>query len=109
MATRWFLRLSLLTAVLLFSQPVWAQGSRLREEPMSLEQMERFQDIPFRAENFDKVTNGMSEEQVLSILGKPTDLKKDRRRHGRWTAHFFYPEGHTVNFRSGLVVGKERK
>lgn len=75
---------------------------------MSFDRMEAYQDIPFSAGNFERVTNGMTEEQVLSLLGRPMDLKKEQRRHGRWTVHYFYPEGHVVNFRNGMVVGKEK-
>ncbi|MBW2027354.1 MAG: hypothetical protein JRH08_18380 [Deltaproteobacteria bacterium] len=49
----------------------------------------------------------MTEKQVLEILGKPLKVKKEHRRHNRWTVHYFYPEGHVVNFKNGLVVGKE--
>ena len=99
----------LLAVALLFSQIGWAQEYRYREEPLSFEQMEPFKNILFRAENFERVTDGMTEEQVLSILGRPADMKKEHRRGDRWTAHYFYPEGHVVNFKSGLVVGKEKK
>jgi len=34
-------------------------------------------------------------------------MKKERRKHNRWTVHYFYPDGHVVNFRNGVVVGKE--
>ncbi len=86
-----------------------AQELRYREEPLSIEEMKPFKNIPFTTANFEKVASGMTEEQVISILGPPTDVKKERRRHHRWTAHYFYPEGHVVNFRNGLVVGKEKK
>lgn len=97
-----------MSTVLLSSQAGRAQEAGHREEPLSFDRMEEYKDIPFRAENFEMVMNGMTEEQVLSILGRPMDLKKEQRRHGRWTVHYFYPEGHVVNFRSGLVVGKEK-
>lgn len=98
-------------AVLLFafSDPADGQELRYREEPMSIDQMGSYADIRFSKENFETVANGMTEEQVLSILGKPKDLRKEQRRHGRWTVHYFYPEGGVVNFRNGLVVGKEKK
>ncbi len=99
----------LCTAMLLaFSDPADGQDLRYREEPMSIEQMGDYADIQFSKENFDKVTNGMTEEQVLSLLGKPSNLKKEQRRRGRWTVHYFSPEGYVVNFRNGLVVGKEK-
>ena len=34
-------------------------------------------------------------------------FKEEHRRHNRWTVHYFYPEGHVVNFENGLVVGKK--
>jgi hypothetical protein len=49
----------------------------------------------------------MTEEEVLQLLGKPLDLKKEHRRHDRWTVHYYYPKGRVVNFKDGLVVGKE--
>jgi hypothetical protein len=95
--------------VLTFPDPAVAdQELRYREEPISLDQMGGYEDIRFNKENFEMVTNGMTEGQVLSVLGKPEDLRKMQRRHGRWTFHYFYPEGYVVNFRNGLVVGKEK-
>ena len=103
------LLLALCTAmVLTFSVSADAQELRYREEPISLDQMGEYADIRFNKENFETVTNGMAEKQVLSLLGKPQDLRKEQRRHGRWTVHYYYPEGHVVNFRNGLVVGKEK-
>ena len=34
-------------------------------------------------------------------------FKEEHRRHNRWTVHYFYHEGHVVNFKNGLVVGKK--
>jgi hypothetical protein len=77
------------------------------EQPLDLEDMEPYKDIQFDPANFDQIENGMTEEEVLALLGKPADLKKEHRRHDRWTVHYFYPDGRVVNFRDGLVVGKE--
>jgi outer membrane protein assembly factor BamE (lipoprotein component of BamABCDE complex) len=87
----------------------WAQEIKYREEPISLEEMKDYKDIPFKQENFEKITNGMTEKDVLSLLGKPLDMKKMQRKGHRWTFHYYYPEGYTVNFRNGLVVGKEKQ
>jgi len=78
-------------------------------QPLGPEQMEQFKNIPFSVEGFERIDNGMNEMDVLSTLGKPDDLKKEHRRHNRWTVHYFYPGGYVVNFRNGLVVGKEQK
>ncbi|RJR44672.1 MAG: outer membrane protein assembly factor BamE [Desulfobacteraceae bacterium] len=86
-----------------------AQELRYRQEPIPLDQMGRYADIRFSEENFDKIENGMTEEQVLSVLGRPKDLKKEQRRRGRWTVHYHYPQGHVVNFRNGMVVGKAKE
>jgi uncharacterized membrane protein len=92
----------------MIAYPGEAQELRYREEPLSMEEMTQYKDILFRTENFERVTNGMTEEQVISILGPPKDLKKEHRRRSRWTVHYYYPEGHVVNFKNGLVVGKEK-
>jgi len=86
----------------------WSQELRYREEPMGLEQMGEYKSIPFAKQNFEKIQNGMTDKEVLSLLGKPLDMKKVQRRGHRWTFHYYYPEGHVVNFRNGLVVGKEK-
>ncbi|MBN1104802.1 MAG: hypothetical protein JXL84_15395 [Deltaproteobacteria bacterium] len=87
----------------------WSQELKYREEPISLEEMTEYKAIPFHQESFEKVSNGMTEKDVLSLLGKPLDMKKVQRKGHRWTFHYYYPEGYTVNFRNGLVVGKEKK
>jgi hypothetical protein len=53
------------------------------------------------------VEKGMTQEQVLELLGVPKKIKEEKRRHDRWTVHYFYPDGHVVNFKDGLVVGKK--
>ncbi|MEW6669352.1 MAG: hypothetical protein AB1512_29420 [Thermodesulfobacteriota bacterium] len=88
---------------------VQAQETQYRQEPLGLEQMDEYKDIPFSRENFEKITPGMSENEVLTLLGKPLDMKKEQRRGHRWTFHYFYPEGHAVHFRNLKVVGKEKK
>jgi len=87
----------------------WSQELKYREEPLSLKEMTDYKHISFGQENFEKITNGMTEQDVLSLLGKPLDMKKEQRKGHRWTFHYYYPEGYTVNFRNGLVVGKEKK
>lgn len=109
-----FLRPALLTvfSVLLLLLSTYAEaqegGIRAREEPSTLEEMGEFKDIPFKQENFEKVADGMTEKDVLSLLGKPLDMKKEQRKGHRWSFHYFYPEGCVVNFRNGLVVGKDK-
>lgn len=109
-----FLRPALLTffsmLLLLLSAHAEAQEGRIpaREEPLALEEMGDFKDILFKQENFERVTDGMTERDVLSLLGKPLDMKKVQRKGHRWAFHYFYPEGRVVNFRNGMVVGKEK-
>ena len=75
-------------------------------EPIEASEMKAYENIPFTRENFAKVENGMTEEQVLQLLGKPLTLTKEHRTHDRWTLHYFYAGGFQVNFKNGLVVGK---
>ena len=75
--------------------------------PLTDKEMEPYEKISFSPGNMEMVQRGMTEKQVLEILGKPLKVKKEHRRHNRWTVHYFYPEGHVVNFKNGLVVGKE--
>jgi hypothetical protein len=77
------------------------------EQPLKLEDMAPYKDIQFDPANFKKVQAGMTEEEVLGLLGIPEDLKMEHRRHNRWTVHYYYPKGRVVNFRDGLVVGIE--
>jgi outer membrane protein assembly factor BamE (lipoprotein component of BamABCDE complex) len=77
------------------------------EEPLSLDQMDSYKDTAFDKKNFDQVEAGMTQEEVLNLLGKPKDMKKQKRRKNRWTFHYFYPGGYRVNFKNGLVTGKE--
>jgi hypothetical protein len=77
------------------------------EQPLELDDMEAYADIQFDPANFGRIKDGMTEEEVLGLLGKPTELTKEHRRHDRWTVHYHYPKGRVVNFKDGLVVGKE--
>jgi hypothetical protein len=54
-----------------------------------------------------ELRNGMTESEVLDLLGKPRCLEKEHRPRDCWTVHYFYPVCHIVNFYNGLVVGKE--
>ena len=78
-----------------------------RGAPLSEKKMKPFEQVSFTVDNFAKVERGMTQKQVLGLLGKPLKITKEHRRHNRWTVHYFYPEGHVVNFKDGLVVGKE--
>ncbi|RLB44178.1 MAG: hypothetical protein DRH12_00595 [Deltaproteobacteria bacterium] len=77
--------------------------------PLSEEEMQPYEEIPFEVDNFAKIEKGMSQKQVLELLGKPIKITKEHRRRNRWTVHYFYPDGYVVNFKNGLVVGKEQK
>jgi hypothetical protein len=77
------------------------------EQPLELKDMGPYKDIQFESANFAKIEDGMTEEEVLQLLGIPLDLTKEHRRHDRWTVHYYYPKGRVVNFRDGLVVGQE--
>ena len=81
--------------------------SQAYEGPLSEKKIASYSNIAFSLENFQKVQNGMTQEEVLQLLGKPLRTKKEHRRSNRWTVHYFYPEGHVVNFKDGLVVGKK--
>ena len=104
----------LLTLVLLLPYPAWVQEDEDPEPPLQLkkplemDQMEEYRAIPFTVEGFERISSGMTEREVLSTLGKPEDAKVEHRRHNRWTVHYFYHDGYVVNFRNGLVVGKEK-
>jgi len=75
--------------------------------PLTEKQMKAYEKIPFNEQNLAKVERGMTQTEVLELLGKPLKITKEHRRHNRWTVHYFYPDGHIVNFKDGLVVGKE--
>lgn len=109
MVFHWTLAVFLFTLFLAYADPAISQGISYRDEPLSLEQMNEYKDIPFNRDNFERIADGMTEKEVLSILGKPQDMKKELRPKRRWTVHYYYPEGYVVNFRNGLVVGKEKK
>ena len=76
-------------------------------KPIELEEMKQYQHIISTIKNFQSLKKGMTEEEVLNLLGKSLNMKKEGRRYNRWTVHYFYPDGHVVNFRNGVVVGKE--
>ena len=94
---------------LIVSNHNWAkeEGLRYHRKPIELEEMKQYKHIIFTIKNFESINKGMTEEEVLNLLGKPLNMKKEHRRHNRWTVHYFYPDGHVVNFRNGVVVGKE--
>jgi len=49
----------------------------------------------------------MTQEKELQLLGVPEKIKEEHRQHNRWTVHYFYPDGHVVNFKDRLVVAKK--
>ena len=104
-----------MSLVLFAAQPAPAQnrytsaGRDRWENPLELEDMGAYEGIPFRLKNFEKVKRGMTETDVLKLLGKPRGLKKEHRPHNRWTVHYVYPDMYVVNFRDGFVVGKEKE
>ena len=80
--------------------------SQAYEGPLSEKKIASYSNIAFSPENFQNVQKGMTQEEVLQLLGKPLRTKKEHRRHNRWTVHYFYPDGRVVNFKDGLVGGK---
>ena len=82
-------------------------GIQAYEGPLSEKKIASYSDIEFKPDNFNKIERGMTQEEVLQLLGAPEKIKEEHRRHNRWTVHYFYPDGHVVNFKNGLVVGKE--
>ena len=79
------------------------------KKPLEMEEMKEYEKIRFDSKNFEKIKRGMTEIEVLTLLGKPLEMKKVKRRKNRWTVTYFYPDRHVVNFRNGLVVGKEKR
>jgi outer membrane protein assembly factor BamE (lipoprotein component of BamABCDE complex) len=77
------------------------------EGPLPDKKIASYSNVAFTLQNFQKVQKGMTQEKVLELLGVPEKIKEEKRRHDRWTVHYFYPDGHVVNFKNGLVVGKE--
>ena len=76
--------------------------------PLRPEQMTPYSNIPFSEKNFNKIQKkGLYEEDVLRLLGKPKDVVYTRTKGNRWLVKYFYPNGHVVNFRNGMAVGKE--
>ncbi|GEM_PF-5382681 len=117
MKTRLLIPVPLIIAVLFFFSGSMIRAEPQKErsgvqrlrQPLTEEQMEPWAEIEFKAENFQKVKKGMTEEEVLDLLGKPLKVKMIRRPKHRWSVHYFYPQGYVVNFKHGLVVGKEHK
>ncbi len=103
--------------VLTLFWPVWETAGQERytdtgrdtwEQPLELEDMGPYEDIQFEPASFDRIERGMTEEEVLALLGKPVDIKKVHRKGNRWSVHYYYPDNRVVNFRDGLVVGKDK-
>ena len=86
-----------------------SEGRDRWTQPLELEEMQDYSSTLFAAKNFEQIQKGMTEEEVLELLGIPADLNKVKRPKNRWTISYFYPDGHVVNFRNGLVVGKEKR
>ena len=107
-----FLITSISLSFLLVSNQISAkEGARIDyyKKPLEMEEMKEYEKIRFDSKNFEKIKRGMTEIEVLSLLGKPLDMKKIKRRKNRWTVTYFYPDRHVVNLRNGLVVGKEKR
>jgi outer membrane protein assembly factor BamE (lipoprotein component of BamABCDE complex) len=83
------------------------KGVQAYEGPLPEKKVASYSNIAFKLQNFQKVERGMTQEKVLQLLGVPEKIKEEHREHNRWTVHYFYPDGHVVNFKDGLVVGKE--
>ncbi len=79
------------------------------KEPLEMHEMKDYENILFKVKNFEKIKRGMTETEVLNLLGKPLKLKKVKRKKNRWTVRYTYPDNHVVNLKNGLVVGKERR
>jgi len=103
--------------VLTLFWPVWGAVGQERytdtgrdrwQQPLEPEDMGPYKDIRFEPAGFDRIERGMTEEDVLALLGKPIDFRKVHRRGNRWSVHYYYPDNRVVNFRDGLVVGKEK-
>jgi len=58
---------------LIVSNHNWAEeeGLRYHRKPIELEEMKQYQHITFKIKNFESIKNGMTEEEVLNLLGKP--------------------------------------
>ncbi len=92
-------------SALLLGAGIW--GTQAYEGPLSEKKIISYSDIVFNVKNLQKVERGMTQEEVLQLLGVPQEAKEEHRRHNRWTVHYFYADGHVVNFKDGLVVGKK--
>jgi len=94
-----------LISTLFFSGEI--MGVHAYEGPVSKKKMATYSDVVYSMKNFSKVMRGMTQEEVLQLLGVPEKIREEKRKHDRWTVHYFYPDGHVVNFKDGLVVGKK--
>jgi hypothetical protein len=74
--------------------------------PIELDEMGAYEEVLFRRENLARIERGMTEEEVLFILGKPLTMEKQSRPRNRWTVQYYYPQEVVVNFKHGRVVGK---
>jgi len=83
------------------------EGRDRWKNPLELEDMKAWEKIPFSASRFEEIRKGMTESEVLDLLGKPKGLNKVHRPGDRWSVRYRYPGGRIVNFFNGLVVGKE--
>jgi hypothetical protein len=103
----------LVSVFLLWESPACAQkrytpeGRDRWKNPLELKEMTEWEKISFNPARFVEIQEGMSESEVLDILGKPKNLTKERRPGNRWNVHYFYTGGHIVNFFNGRVVGKK--
>ncbi len=77
-------------------------------DPLKFDEMGDYEGIPFEAGNFDAIQRGMTEEEVLELLGKPLHVRMIKRPKRRWRISYFYPDNHVVNLFQGHVVGKEK-
>lgn len=108
----WGARGVLLGALLLAVPQAMAQeryspeGRDRWKSPLTWEEMGDYEKIPFDSLNYEKVNRGMTEEEVLKLLGRPVNVDMQKRRGDRWTVKYVYPGGKEVNFKNGLVVGK---
>lgn len=106
----WMFLLSLFVLLMntAYAQQRYTPEGRDRwKDPLELKDMKDWEKVSFDPARFEQIRNGMTESEVLNLLGKPKRLTKEHRPGDRWTVHYFYPGGHIVNFFSGLVVGKE--
>ena len=57
------------------------EAARLNyKEPLEMHEMKEYENILFKVKNFEKIKRGMTETEVLNLLGKPLNLKKIKRK-----------------------------